>query len=115
MKDDPQLELFPIVVSAHTQTETIEERFEVFHQQNPHIYRNLVSLARIMRRAGRTRISMKLLFERLRWEYQVRAESDDAYEINNDYTSRYSRLIMAQCPDLVGLFETRRLREPAHE
>lgn len=109
-----QLQLFPMV-QPETTGETIEEKFQAFHEANPHVYDNLVRLARWAARAGRKELSMKLLFERLRWEYHVQTDTGDGYRINNSYTSRYARLIMAQCPDLAGMFETRTLRATAHE
>lgn len=109
-----QLELFAIVEPETIAEATIEERFLAFHEANPHVYRSLVALARQMRAGGRARVSIKLLIERLRWEYAMRTTRPEGeYAINNDYTSRYARLIMASNPDLAGIFELRRLREPA--
>ena len=107
-----QLELFTNL--APQRGETIEERFLEFHALNPHVYRNLVSLARRLKASGQRRTSMKFLIERLRWEYIEKTNrSGDEYAINNDYTSRYARLLMDTCPDLNGFFETRALREAA--
>ncbi len=53
-------------------------------------------------------------FEVLRWEWTIAGLPDDAEEwkLNNNYTSRYARLIMDENPLLVGLFELRELKAP---
>jgi hypothetical protein len=93
---------------------SIQRRFEAFHDAHPQVYAGLVILARQGDRAGRTKIGMKMLFEVLRWEWVIAGLPDDAEEwkLNNNYTSRYARLIMEQEPDLVGIFETRELLAP---
>ena len=52
-----------------------------------------------------------MLFEVLRWEWIIRGLPDTAeeFKLNNNYTSRYARLIMESEPGLEGVFETRRL------
>ena len=87
----------------------IELAFEKFHDENPHIYEDLVNRTRMLKRMGRRRVGMKMLFEVLRWQHLVRTAADD-FKLNNDYTSRYARLIMEQEPDLEGMFETRGLK-----
>lgn len=43
------------------------------------------------------------------------SETRAEFTINNSFRSRYARLIMANEPDLVGLFETRQLRTTCRE
>lgn len=88
---------------------TIEESFLRFHQENPDVYDQLVAMARKAKVAGKTRIGIKRLWEAMRWEMDLRAGSEE-FALNNNFTSRYARLIMAEQPDLRGLFETRALR-----
>jgi len=87
---------------------SIHERFIAFHAANPHVCRLLIQLAREMH-ARRKRVGIKACWERLRWEYALRTEGDDR-KLNNNYTSRYARLIAGACPDLADAFETRKLR-----
>lgn len=109
MADQLELPLvLPPIVAAESRP-TIGERFEAFHAANPHVYRLLVQLARAMH-AKRGRVGMKACWERLRWEYSVRVEGDDWARLNNDFTSRYARLIAETCPDLADAFEVRALR-----
>lgn len=48
----------------------------------------------------------------MRWHYTVDNKlcRRDLYRCNNDYTSRYARLVMRQEPALKGFFLTRELK-----
>jgi hypothetical protein len=87
---------------------TIEKAFLRFHGENPHVYQEIVMLARRAKRRGATKIGMKMLFEVLRWRHTL-ATGGDHFKLNNNYHSYYARLVMLREPDLVGIFETRRL------
>lgn len=87
---------------------TIQERFERFHAENPHVYEMFVRFARQLR-ARRARGSAAMIFERMRWETAI-TTNDPHFKLNDQYTSRYARLAMAQEPDLAGFFEIRELR-----
>jgi hypothetical protein len=87
---------------------TIEQAFLRFHAQNPHVYDELVKLARRARRSGSSRVGIGMLFEVLRWRHTLRTGGDD-FKLNNNYRSYYARLIMLREPDLAGVFETRQL------
>jgi hypothetical protein len=90
---------------------TIDKKFAEFHAANPHVYATLVRLAREARGAGKTRIGMKALWERMRWDLWLSTKHNvDEAKLNNDFTSRFARLIEEREPDLRGMFETRRLR-----
>lgn len=89
----------------------IQRQFEEFHHKNPKVYEELVKLARQAKRAGRTKIGIKMLFEVVRWQRFL--ATDDAhsdFKLSNNYHSRYARLIMEREPDLEGLFDLRELR-----
>ena len=43
----------------------------------------------------------------MRWNRFLRNET---YELNNNYHSRYARLIMQKEPGLAGIFDTRELK-----
>lgn len=91
---------------------TIQARFLQFHRSNPQVYDLLVRFARTARGRGYQRFGIAAVWERMRWEAAM-TWGEDAYtglKLNNDYRSRYARLIMDQEPDLAGFFETRRLR-----
>jgi hypothetical protein len=85
-----------------------EARFAKFHADNPHIYQRLVSLARRAKAAGRRRLGIRVLWERMRWELEVETlRADGAPKLNNNYTGKYVRLIQRLEPDLREFFETR--------
>jgi hypothetical protein len=87
-------------------TDPIDQAFLSFHHANPHVYRTLVGLARKWKDAGHDRCSMNMLFEVLRWDEGLRTQSADGLKLNNNFRSRYSRLVAANHPDLAHLFET---------
>ncbi len=89
---------------------SIQERFEEFHRANPAVYALLVRFAREAHAAGARGVGIGALWERLRWHVAVEVRSGDGYRLNNDYRSRYARLIAGEHPELAGLFETRKLR-----
>jgi hypothetical protein len=88
---------------------SLQARFEEFHANNPQVYAELLKLARRARGRGVQRIGIKMLWERLRWELQVETyhPGDDTFRLNNNYHAAYARLLMAENPELRGLFETR--------
>ena len=73
----------------------LSERFEAFHEANPHVYESLWKLIRILREKNRDRYGMKGLFEVLRWEYALNT-TEDEFKLNNNFTSFYSRIANAQ-------------------
>lgn len=89
---------------------SIDRRFQAFHAGNPGVYEALVRLAREARAQGLERVGIGLLWEVLRWELLHKRVEADGYKLNNIYRSRYARLIMANEPDLAGVFEVRELR-----
>jgi hypothetical protein len=90
-------------------SQSIEEAFADFHRLNPWVYHALVRLARQVTQRGHSRIGIGMLFEVLRWEWYTASTAGD-YKLNNNYRSRYARLIAANEPDLADVFETRELR-----
>jgi hypothetical protein len=87
-------------------------RFAEYHAENPQVYEVLRRFALEAKRAGRERLSIGALFERVRWETSVDGNGD-SFKVNNSHRSFYARLLMAQEPDLRGFFETRRAKADA--
>ena len=87
----------------------LDTEFWEFHVNNPAVYDELVKLSRQARRRGRARIGIKMLFEVVRWQ-RILSTTDPDWKLNNNYHSRYARLIMEQEPDLADMFELRELR-----
>jgi hypothetical protein len=86
----------------------IDAAFRTFHHANPDVYEQLVSLAQRWRTAGHQRCGIAMLYELVRWERGLET-SDDQFRLNNNYRSRYARLIMLNEPDLAGFFDVRQL------
>jgi hypothetical protein len=106
----PLLELHPVNTKIPQTLEGHRARFEWFPQNNPHVYRNLRALALGMKRQrGKKRVGIKMLYEVLRYQYDIQTTGQE-FKLNNNYTAYYARLLMAQEPELAGLFEVREIR-----
>jgi len=91
---------------------TIQERFEEYHHENPRVFELVVRFARQARDAGHATYGIKSIWERVRWHMSIETQDPDGWKLNNNYTSRYARLVMDECPDLDGFFNTRELQSP---
>lgn len=107
MKTDPQPTLPGFTTPEPALTAT--ERFEAFHRANPWVARELERLADELVAAGAARFGVKLLIERLRWDW-TKATKGDKWRLNNNHTSRYARLLIERRPDFADRIETRDLR-----
>jgi len=52
-----------------------------------------------------------MLWEVLRWNRFLATADPEAWKLNNNYHSRYARLLMTNNPELAGVFELRELKE----
>ena len=92
---------------------TIQERFEAFHAANPSVYRCILQLTRERFLRGSERHGMKAMWEQLRWRIATgNIRLATGFNFNNDYTSRYARLVVKEFPAYRGLFELRKLSAP---
>jgi hypothetical protein len=101
---------FPPLQDPGDEAETIEARFRAFHEANPHVYGLLRALALDYLRAGHDRCGIKMLYEVLRYQSGIYTKTNEPYQLNNDFTALYARLLMEQEPVLDGFFETRKRR-----
>jgi hypothetical protein len=101
--------LFPAWQTTTGKFETIDEKFRAFNDANPWVADELEKLADVEYRNGDGRIGIKYLIEVLRWNYR-RATTGQPFRIDNDFTSRYARLLVDRRPEFADLFETRTLR-----
>lgn len=93
--------------------ETIQSTFALFHARNPVVYEQLLNLVMVAVDLGRTRVGIGQLFEVLRWDWMIAGLPDEheQWKLNNNYRSRYARMMMREYPDdLAGIFETRELK-----
>lgn len=84
-----------------------KERFELFHAENPQIYRMFEHFTKQVINTGRNKFGAQVIAERLRWYSQVETVGDD-YKINNDYVAFYARLFEENNPQHKGFFRKRR-------
>lgn len=84
---------------------SIDDDFERFHCENPHVYKEILALCRLAKSRGRNKWSTKGIFEVMRWSRMATHGED--FKLRNDFTALYARLVMENEPDLEDFFETR--------
>jgi hypothetical protein len=89
----------------------LEKAFWKFHKENPHVYKLIVKYAREAKKAGFVTYGMKSIFERVRWHVHMEKAVEE-FKMNNNFSSRYSRLVMKKNRDLRAFFKTRPLNGP---
>lgn len=97
----------PIEHPDYEAHQSIDERFAAFHEMNPHVYDELRRLALDLVHRGHRRIGMKMLFEVVRWSQMSTTGDED--RLNNNFHSRYARLLAAEEAELADAFEFRAL------
>lgn len=90
--------------------QTISERFEEFHRLNGWVYTALETLAADWLAHGHRKVGVKALFEVIRWQFGRTTTGDQGFRMNNDFTSRYARLLIERNPEWENAIETRSLR-----
>lgn len=99
----PQADLF----AQQTRADQIFRRFVEFHQANPAIYALVEKYALEAARAGRLRLGISMIFERIRWYVSVETVGDDV-KVNNDFRAYYARMFLAKHQSLAKFFSVRR-------
>ncbi len=84
----------------------IQMRFNQFHETNPHVYREIIELARRAKNMGYQRWSMNGVFEVMRWNKALRTKGE-SWKLNNSFRALYARMVMDEILDLEGFFEIR--------
>ncbi|MFI9157481.1 hypothetical protein [Kitasatospora aureofaciens] len=99
-----------LVYPDHEPNASIQARFEAFHQLNPWVLRELERRTADCVDNGWKRISIGMLWELLRYRYGQVTRGEDEFRLNNNWRSRYVRLLLERHPEWEPLFETRALR-----
>ena len=90
---------------------TRAEKFEKFHQENPHVLTNLEALASKLISRGQKHIGIGYLFEILRYEtFLVTNDPESDLKLNNSYRSHYARLLLERHPKWQNIIHIRALR-----
>lgn len=88
---------------------SIDERFQAWLDAHPGLLDEFIAIARRLRDEGYPRYSADGIFHALRWNAIVERRNSERWRVNNDFSSRMSRLAMDQAKDLQGFFQTRGL------
>jgi len=100
-----------IPMNDSTSRNTIQERFQQFHTDNPWIFKKLLSMTTDLMRKGKSKCGIKMLWEVLRWEVEIGTITvGKDFKLNNNYTSRYARMISDHHPMYAKIFSLRDLR-----
>lgn len=98
---------------------TVEAKFEAFHAANPHVYSLFKRFAYEAFKAGATKISSKLIIERIRWETTIsttgagwHVAAGKKFLIDNRFTPWYARKFCTDFPHLAARLELRCIRKP---
>lgn len=106
----PLLDPHPETERARLEREdTIEARFKLFHADNPHIYELLELHIEAKIANGAKRIGISQLVEEMRYDPDIKTRGID-FKVNNDFRSRYSRLLIQRHPEWARVLGTRELR-----
>jgi hypothetical protein len=89
---------------------TIQEKFEIFHKNNPHVYKLILKYTKEAYEAGYNHYSINGIFERIRWHVDIEIKSDEKFKLSNNFRSRYVRLFESRNPNMIGFFATRELK-----
>lgn len=84
------------------------ERYNIYHEANPHILPKLTEMAYKASRAGQKNIGVAMLFEVLRWKTNVETVQTDGFKIADPLAAVYARVIMRDNIDLRGIFRLKK-------
>jgi len=87
----------------------LEAKFQEFHAENPQVYTALRDRALQLRRKGWNHYGIKAIVEVVRF-HRALETTDPDFKLNNNYSSRYARILMDEEPELAGFFQTRELK-----
>lgn len=85
---------------------SIEARFTAFRAANPHVFAELLRLAREHLDRGVPYIAVKKLWEECR--VSLRSSGDGGFNLNNDFTSLAARWLIESDPRLASVIRLRR-------
>lgn len=105
--EEAEIEAHPSALAARD--DRVERAFRVYHAAHPWVLARLVSMVRRYHGIGKRR-GIGFFFEVLRHEYLMDSTDGDGFKLNNNFRSRYARMIERDHPGLRGFFRKRRLR-----
>ena len=85
---------------------SIDERFRLFNDENPHVLTEMLRIARARVAAGAKRVGAKAIWEELR-QY-LRVNKTGPHKLDNSLTALYARKLLEVDPSLATVIELRR-------
>lgn len=92
---------------SHVATDSIQERFEVFHAANPTHLDIFVGILREKLVAGHKSYGMKAVFEEARIRHDITRDGR-MFKLDNSFTAPYGRLVMELYPELRGFIRIKK-------
>ena len=83
--------------------------FIAYHHAHPEVFAAFRTIALRLLQRGVTHYGAKAIIEVVRYQTAIRADGE-VLKVNNNFTSRYARLLMAQDSRFASFFELRELR-----
>jgi len=90
------------------ESKNLDQKFNEYHTQNPNVYDLFKRYSIQLKESGHKHYGAKTIMERIRWHIDVESKGDK-FKINNNYTSRYVRMLVAEIPAFAEFFRTREL------
>ena len=84
----------------------LKQRFDEYHQMNPHVYDLVKHYAMEAIMAGHKHYGMQSVIERIRWHSKIESTDPD-FKINNNHAPFYARMFNAEFPQFGEFFRTR--------
>jgi len=90
---------------------SLDDRFNAFHDANPWVIEHIAAMADdLVLNSGVNKFGVKLIVERMRWDWTVRTGSEGGFKLNNSFTSRYARMLLLRRPQYEPMINTRSLK-----
>lgn len=86
-------------------TEPLAVKAERYINENRKVYQMFCHFTWEAVMAGKTRIGARMVWERMRWESEVRGNDD--YKLNNNYVPFFARRFQSDYPEAGTIFNTR--------
>ncbi len=94
---------------------SIDAAFERFHADHPEVYAEFLRLALMLLGRGHKWYSADGILHVVRFHTAVNPNHDAGFKINNNFSSRYARLLAQNDERFADFFEFRRLRSVGSE
>lgn len=87
----------------------LKEKFELFHEENPHVYDMFCKFTMQAINRGHKRLSAWMVANRIRWETSIETTGNE-YKISNDFIALYARKFMEDHPEHEGFFKIKAMK-----